>query len=58
MGTHSSKYKAKENTSRLDTTQKQKKKQKQIINKNQVKTLFGPLPMLMTYNIESFFTLT
>jgi hypothetical protein len=34
MGTHPSKYEAKENTSRLDTTKKQKKKQKQIINKN------------------------
>jgi len=40
------KYKAKENTSKLDTTQKKQKnktKKKQINNKNQVKTLFGPL---------------
>ncbi len=35
MGTHPSKYKANENTSRHNL----KKRQKQTINKNQVKTL-------------------
>jgi hypothetical protein len=44
MGTHPSKYKANENTSRHNP----KKKQKQTIKKNQVKTLWKENSWLQT----------